>query len=106
MFGHLRMAALLAWQAWEVMREQALGLGRLRMLMTTSTSNLVATIMLLQPSETASDELGGLGQLEDMLISLLIIMLLKRMCWPVWCLLSCRRTPWTTSDKHVLTATQ
>ena len=53
-FGRLRMAALLAWQAWEVMREHALGLGRLRML-TTSISNLVATIMLLQPSETVSE---------------------------------------------------
>ena len=55
MFGHPRMAALLAWQAWEVTREHALGLGRLRMLMTTSINNLVATIMLLQPSETASE---------------------------------------------------
>lgn len=42
MFGHLRMAALLAWQAWEVMRER---LGHLRMLMTSSISNLVANLV-------------------------------------------------------------
>ena len=95
-FGRLRMAALLAWQAWEVMREHALGLGRLRML-TMSISNLVAAIMLLQPPSCCCPR---------HLISLvMIITLLKRMCWPLRCLLPCRRAPRMTSDTHKKTAT-
>ena len=49
---------------------------------------------------------GGLGQLEDVLISLVIIMLLKHMRWPFGRLLPCRRAPRATSDKRKITATQ